>query len=53
MTKLGGNTYLGINSWYRAFHTLKIDSYCLKMPEIGLKGPTKDFKIKMKITQEQ
>ena len=53
MTKFGGNTHLGINSLYRAFHALKIKSYCLKMPEIGLKGPTKVFKLKTKISQER
>ena len=53
MTKFGGNTHLGINSLYRAFHALKIKSYCLKMPEIGLKGPTKMFKLKTKISQER
>ena len=53
MTKFGGNTPLGINSLYRAFNGLKINSYCLKMPEIGLKGPTKVFKLKTKISQER
>ena len=53
ITTLGGNTHLGINSLYRAFHALKINSYCLKMPEIGLKGPTKVFKLKTKISQER
>ena len=33
---------------------LKINSsYCLKMPDNGLKGPTKVFKLKTKITQER
>ena len=50
MTKLGGNTHLGINSLYRAFNALKINSYGLKMPEISLKGPTKVFKLKTKIS---
>ena len=50
MTKLGGNTHPGINSLNRAFDGLKIDYYCLKMPEIGLKGPIKVFKLKMKIS---
>ena len=53
ITTLGGNTHLGINSLYTAFHALKIKSYCLKVPEIGLKWPTKAFKLKTKITQER
>ena len=53
MTKLGGNTPLGIHSLYRTFNGLKINSYCLKMPEINLKGSNKVFKLKTKISQER
>ena len=53
MTKLGGNIYLGINSLYRAFNGVKINSCCLKMSEISLKRPIKVFKLETKISQEQ
>ena len=53
MTKLSGNTHLGINSLYRAFNSLKINTYCLKMPDFGLKGPSKVFKLKTKIFKER
>ena len=42
MTKFGRNTHLGINLLYG----LKINSYCLKMPEISLKGPSKVSNLK-------
>ena len=32
-----------------ALNGLKIDSHYLKMPDIGLKGPTKVFKLKSNI----